>query len=184
MPKPNASTWAMRLTRLLLGALIALLALAFVGGSAFAGTLFWNHEVQAAEQAARLELGPCVDGRTPPSCNLAAQQIPKVFGYDYQTVERSLNEVYPMLTPSYRQEFKDRAAKDIIPQARERQLVSQATVVGSGVMTAQRDAASVMVYMNRTITDKSKTPVYDGSRLRVDYQKIGGKWLIQYITPI
>jgi Mce-associated membrane protein len=37
---------------------------------------------------------------------LAAKQIPQVFGYDYQTVERSLNEVYPLLTPDYRQEFR------------------------------------------------------------------------------
>jgi Mce-associated membrane protein len=170
--------------RRLIGGLIVLLALVFVGLAAIGGALYWNHEVQAAELNARIELGPCIDGRTPPDCDLAAQQIPKVFGYDYQTVERSLNEVYPMLTPSYQQEFRDRAAKDIIPQARERQLVSQATVVGSGVMTAQRNSASVMVYMNRTITDKSKQPVYDGSRLRVDYQKIDGKWLIQYITPI
>ena len=99
------------------------------------------------EQAARDELAP-----------LAEKQIPLVFGYDYQTVERSLNEVYPLLTPSYRQEFEDRALKDIIPQARERQLVSQAHVVGVGVMTAQRNSASVMVYMNRTVTDKSKEP--------------------------
>jgi Mce-associated membrane protein len=125
------------------------------------------------EQAARAELAP-----------LAAKQIPQVFGYDYQTVESSLNEVYPLLTPEYRQEFKDRAAKDIIPQARERQLVSQANVVGVGVLSAQRNSASVMVYMNRTVTDKSKQPIYDGSRLRVDYQKINGKWLIKYITPI
>jgi len=115
---------------------------------------------------------------------LAAQQITQVFGYDYQTVERSLNQVYPLLTPDYRQEFEDRANKDIIPQARERQLVSQANVVGVGVLSAQRDSASVMVYMNRTVTDKSKTPIYDGSRLRVDYQKMDGKWLIKYITPI
>jgi Mce-associated membrane protein len=51
-------------------------------------------------------------------------------------------------------------------------------------MAAKRDSASVMVYMNRTVTDKSKQPVYDGSRLRVDYQQIGGKWLINFITPI
>ena len=107
-----------------------------------------------------------------------------MFGYDYQTVERNLNEVYPLLAPDYRQEFEDRANKDIIPQARERQLVSQANVVGVGVLSAQRDSASVMVYMNRTVTDKSKTPIYDGSRLRVDYQKIDGRWLIKYITPI
>jgi Mce-associated membrane protein len=38
--------------------------------------------------------------------------------------------------------------------------------------------------MNRTVTDKSKQPVYDGSRLQVDYQKVDGKWLIGFIKPI
>ena len=157
----------------LLGAVTIVLAIGFVALAGFGGWLYWNRVELHAEQVTRDALAP-----------LAAQQIPKVFGYDYQTVERSLNEVYPLLTPAYRQEFEDRANKDIIPQARERQLVSQANVVGVGVLSAQRNSASVMVYMNRTVTDKSKTPIYDGSRLRVDYQKIDGKWLIKYITPI
>lgn len=160
-------------TAKLTGALTVLLAVAFVALSAAGGWLYWGRVELRGEQAARAELAP-----------LAAKQIPQVFGYDYQTVERSLTEVYPLLTPEYRQEFEDRATKDIIPQARQRQLVSQANVVGVGVLTAQRNSASVMVYMNRTVTDKSKEPVYDGSRLRVDYQKIDGKWLIEYITPI
>jgi Mce-associated membrane protein len=168
----------------LLGTLAVLLAMGFVAVAGVGGWLYWNRVELRGEQSARTELGQCVDGHTPPSCGLAAQQIPQVFGYDYQTVERSLNDVYPLLTPDYRQEFRDRANKDIIPQARERQLVSQANVVGVGVLSAQRNSASVMVYMNRTVTDKSKTPIYDGSRLRVDYQKIDGKWLIKYITPI
>jgi Mce-associated membrane protein len=63
-------------------------------------------------------------------------------------------------------------------------VVSQAHVVGAGMLAAQRDSASVLVFMNRTVTDKSKQPVYDGSRLRVDYQKIDGKWLIKYIQPV
>jgi Mce-associated membrane protein len=159
--------------RRLLSAFIVLLAMGFVGLGGLGGWLFWERAELQSEQAARNELPP-----------LAADQIPKVFGYDYQTVERSLNEVYPLLTPEYRQEFEDRATKDVIPQARERQLVSQAHVVGVGVMTAQRNSATVMVYMNRTVTDESKEPVYDGSRLRVDYQKIDGKWLIEYIAPI
>ena len=157
----------------LLGAVTVLLALAFVSAAGVGGWLYWNRVELRSEQSARDVLQP-----------LAAKQIPQVFGYDYQTVERSLNEVYPLLTPDYRHEFEDRANKDIIPQARDRQLVSQASVVGVGVLSAQRDSASVMVYMNRTVTDKSKTPIYDGSRLRVDYQRIDGKWLIKYITPI
>jgi Mce-associated membrane protein len=94
------------------------------------------------------------------------------------------SDAYTLLTPDFRQEFEDRATKDIIPQARDRQVVSQANVVGVGVLTAQRNSASVLVYMNRTVTDKSRQPVYDGSRLRVDYEKLGGKWLINYIAPI
>ena len=168
----------------LLGAVTILLGVCFVAAAGVGGWLYWNHTEKRGEQAARTELGECVNGQAPPTCGLAAQQIPQVFGYDYQTVERSLNEVYPMLTPDYQHEFRDRANKDIIPQARERQLVSQANGVGVGVLSAQRNSASVMVYMNRTVTDKSKTPIYDGSRLRVDYQKIDGKWLIKYITPI
>ena len=162
-------SWVARL----FATLTIVLAVGFIASASVGGWLYWHRVELRGEQLAREQLG-----------SLAAQQIPKVFGYDYQTVERSLNEVYPMLAPDYRQEFEDRAAKDIIPQARDRQLVSQANVVGVGVLTAQRTSASVMVYMNRTLTDKSKEPIYDGSRLRVDYRKVGGKWLIQYITPI
>jgi Mce-associated membrane protein len=161
--------WAARLVV----SLTLLLTVSFVGLAGVGGWLYWNRVELRGEQTTRAEVAP-----------LAAKQIPQVFGYDYQTVERSLNDVYPLLTPDYRQEFEDRATKDIIPQARERQVVSQANVVGVGVLSAQRNSATVMVYMNRTVTDKSKTPIYDGSRLRVDYQKIDGKWLIKYITPI
>ncbi|EHI12043.1 hypothetical protein [Mycolicibacterium thermoresistibile] len=163
------SRWAVRLVA---GGAI-LLAVAFVVLSAVGGGLYWNRVELRAEQLTRETLGP-----------LAEEQIPAVFGYDYQTVERSLTEAYDLLTPSYREEFRDRATKDIIPQAREREVVSQANVVGVGVLAAQRNSGSVMVYMNRTVTDKSKQSVYDGSRLRVDYEKIDGKWLIDYITPI
>jgi Mce-associated membrane protein len=69
-------------------------------------------------------------------------------------------------------------------QARERRLVSQANTVGVGVLAAQRDSGSVLVYLNRTVTDKPKRPIYDGSRLKVDYVKVDGRWLITYITPI
>jgi Mce-associated membrane protein len=157
----------------LVGALSILLALGFVALAGVGGWFYWSRVESQGEQATRADLVP-----------LAKQQIPKVFGYDYQTVERSLNDIYPLLTPSYRQEFKDRAAKDIIPQARERQLVSQANEVGVGMLSAQRNSGSVMVYLNRTVTDKSKQPVYDGSRLKVDYLKVDGQWLINYITPI
>ncbi|MBB5167912.1 mammalian cell entry protein [Mycobacterium sp. AZCC_0083] len=144
---------------------VALVALAGVGGY-----LYWNRVEIRAEQQASQELPP-----------LAAQQIPLILGFDYQTVERSRTEVYNLMTPDFRRQYEDDTTKNVIPQARDRQVVSQVNVVGTGMLSAERDSASVLVFMNRTVTDKSKTPVYDGSRLRVDYQKIDGTWLIKDI---
>lgn len=157
----------------LIHAVVVLFALGLVALSAVAGGLYWDRVQTKAAQAAEAELP-----------GLAIQQIPLVFGYDFQTVERSLTEAATLLTPDYRREFEERSTRDIIPQARERQVVSQAHAVGAGMLSAERDSASVLVFMNRTVTDKSKESVYDGSRLKVDYQKIDGRWLISYITPI
>ena len=152
---------------------VAVLTIGMVALAAVAGGLYWDRvQTRAAQQAEEVLPG------------LAIEQIPRVFGYDFQTIERSLTDAATLLTPEYRREFQERAAQDIIPQARERQVISQAHAVGAGLLSAQRDSASVLVFMNRTVTDKAKQPVYDGSRLKVDYQKIDGKWLISYITPI
>jgi Mce-associated membrane protein len=169
--------------RWMIAAVVSLLTTAFVGLAAAGGWLYWERVETRGEQAAR-EVLPA----------LAAKAIPQVLGYDYQTVERSMDGVYPRLTPAYREVFKKQVDKDIIPEARKRQVVSQVEVTAVGVMTAQRNSASVLVYINSIWTDNSKSnsdananpkePVYQGSRVRVDYQRLDGKWLINYIQPI
>src|ERR1700753_1257221 len=163
----------MRWWRRLLAVVRVLAILAVVGLFAAGGWFYWERVQTRGEEVARAVLP-----------HQAADDIPKVFAYDYQTVERSLAAVYPLLTPEYRQEFQRSANAQIIPEAKKREVVVQANVVGVGGMAAQRNSASVMVYLNRTVTDKSRQPMYDGSRLRVDFKRIDGKWLIAYITPI
>jgi Mce-associated membrane protein len=145
-------------------------AAAFIALAGFGGTLYWNRVERVGEQQARTELP-----------ELAAQQIPIILGFDYQTIERSRTDAYKLLTPEFRRQYEDDTTKNVIPAARDRQVVSQVNVVGVGMLDAHRDSGSVMVYMNRVLTDKTKQPLYDGSRLRVDYEKIDGKWLIQNI---
>jgi Mce-associated membrane protein len=159
-----------RWTTRLVASVGALFAVALVTLGGIGGALYWNRVEIRAEQQTRAELPP-----------LAAQQIPMILGFDYQTVERSRTEVYNLMTPEFRRQYQDDTTNNVIPQARDRQVISQVNVVGVGMLTAQHDSASVMVFMNRTVTDKSKQPVYDGSRLRVDYEKVDGTWLIQDI---
>lgn len=153
-------------------ALAAILGV-FVGLGTTAGSLYWSRVEARGEQVARTEL-----------IKLTVDEIPKVLGYEYKTVERSMIETYPMFTSDYRREFEARAVNEIIPQAREKQLVNQVDVVGVGTLTARRTAGSVLVFVNRTVTGKSKEKYYEGSRLKVDYRKIDSKWLISNIAPI
>ena len=151
----------------------AILAVAFIALAGLGGTLYWNRVERVGEQQARTELP-----------QLAAQQIPIILGFDYQTIERSRTDAYKLLTPEFRRQYEDDTTKNVIPAARDRQVISQVNVVGVGMLDAHRDSGSVMVYMNRVLTDKTKQPLYDGSRLRVDYQKVGQDWRIKDITPI
>jgi len=163
----------MRLRRWLIAVAGSVLVAAFVGLSAVGGWMYWKRVETRGAESARAVLP-----------QLAAKEIPQVFAYDYQTVERSLTATYPFLTPEYRAEFQKSVNAQIIPEAKKREVVIQANVVGVGMISAKRESASVMVYMNRTVTDKSRQPLYDGSRLRVDFKKVGDQWLIAYITPI
>ena len=58
----------------------SLLLTVIVGLSAVGGWFYWDRVETRGEQAARAVLP-----------KLAAKEIPQVFAYDYQTVERSLN---------------------------------------------------------------------------------------------
>ena len=151
-----------------------LLAVAVVAGGAFGGAAYWKHvQLTSAQQTAA----------TLP--DLAKQAVPKILGYDYQSVERSSVEALQLMTPSFRKRYQDMTAKNhIFDNAKQRQVISQVNIVGVGMLSSQRDSGSVLVFVNRVITDKAKQPRYEGSRLRVEYQRIGDRWLINEMTPI
>jgi Mce-associated membrane protein len=116
--------------------------------------------------------------------DVAQTNITKIFSYDYRTVERSIDDAYPLLTPDYGREFQKTANAQIIPEARKRQVVVQAAVVGTAVESLDLGSAELLVFMNRTVTEPANAPVYDGSRLQVTMRRVDNKWLIDFIKPI
>jgi Mce-associated membrane protein len=159
----------------LVSALVGLLlAAAVVAGGAFGGATYWKRvQLSAAQQTAA----------TLP--DMAKDAVPKILGYDYQSVERSSVEALKLMTPSFRKRYEEMTAKNqIFDNARQRQVISQVNIVGVGMLSSQRDSGSVLVFLNRVITDKAKQPRYEGSRLKVQYQRIGDRWLINEMTPI
>ena len=78
------------------GVLVVAVALVVLAG--FAGAGYYNLSTAEAAQLSRAQLR-----------QLAFDAVPKVFGFDYQTVEASMTEAEGLLTPAYRIEFAERA---------------------------------------------------------------------------
>ena len=134
----------MRFRRWLLAVAGPLVIAVIVGLSAAGGWFFWERVQTQGEQSARTVLP-----------KLAAKEISDIFGYDYQTVERSLARSLPVadarVSPG---NSRNVLSQQIIPEAKQaRGQASRPSVVGVGVMSARRTSASVMVYMNQTVTD-------------------------------
>ncbi|MUL44376.1 tetratricopeptide repeat protein [Mycobacterium sp. CBMA293] len=163
-----------RLTTVLVSLLGAVLALAVVGLGAAGGWQYWNHVQLNGEQQTAAELP-----------DLAKAEIPQILGYEFSSVQRTTTQALTLMTPEFRKRYEELTAKNnIFNDAVKRKLISQVNVVGAGMISSHRDAGSVLAFVNRVITDERKQPNYEGSRLRVDYRKIDGKWLIDEMTPI
>jgi Mce-associated membrane protein len=152
-------------------------AVTCVGLAAIGGAFYWQRVQTTGAASARAELP-----------TLARQQVPMVLGFDYQTIERSRLEAYDFMTPSFRQQYEESVSSAVVPQAKQSHVVSDVSIVGAGPLDAGLNSASVLVFMNRVITyndpAKKRDPVYEGSRLRVDYRKIDGRWLMNGMQPI
>ncbi|MCX8563108.1 mammalian cell entry protein [Mycolicibacterium mucogenicum] len=158
----------------LLVALGALLAVAVVALGAVGGATFWNHVQLTGEQETAAELP-----------GLAKVQIPQILGYEYSHIQEATTKALTLMTPEFRKRYEElTAANNIFSEAAKRKLVSQVNVVGAGMMSSHRDSGSVLVFVNRVVTDERKQPNYEGSRLRVDYRKINGKWLIDEMAKV
>ena len=152
----------------------ALLAAAVVALAAFGGASYWKHVELTGEQETAATLPA-----------LAKDGIPKILGYDFQSIERTSTEALKLMTPAFRKRYEQKTTENhIFDNARQRQVISQVNIVGVGMLSSQRDSGSVLAFVNRIVTDKSKQPQYEGSRLKVEYQKIGDQWLISEMTPI
>lgn len=115
--------------------------------------------------------------------DVARAGIPKIFAYDYRTVEQQLTAATDLMTPAYRAEFTKNSPQ-IVTEAKRRQTVVQADIVGAAVESLDVGSGQLLVFMNRTVVDGPQAPVYEGSRLRVIMQFTDDKWLIAHITPV
>lgn len=115
----------------------------------------------------------------------AAQLVPDILSYDFNTVDDHFTSSLEHLGGEFRTQFESVSKDVIIPSAKQRQVVTSATVVESSVVSVDADAATVLMFLNQSTTSTdSPAPKLDGSRVQVSLQRDGDSWQITEMTPV
>lgn len=111
---------------------------------------------------------------------VTTSNIEQIFSYKAESVDAHNVSVLALMTTGYGAKFqRDAPGADKVAGAN-----SEAKVVDTGIISLTASDASVLAFMNRTVTRPDQQPVYDGSRLSVHLISVDGNWLIDDIRPV
>lgn len=152
-------------------ALLAAVLLMLIVVVGFLGYRVWENE--QAERA-RTE-----------AVHAAGERAVAILAYDHNTVEETLPAAAAGLTGSFRDEYETLIREAIIPGALEQQLWVDVTVAGSSVVSATKDSAVVLLFLNQVTTSRDNPQAaLTASRVRAHMEKSGDQWLMAGLTPI
>nr|WP_296768747.1 h domain protein [Rhodococcus sp. (in: high G+C Gram-positive bacteria)] len=141
-----------------------------------AGVAVLHNQYRQAEQTEQ--------ARTDAVAAADAQAI-AMLAYDYNGVDQQLSSAADGLTGDFKDEYTKLVADVIAPAAKEKSLTVQVTVQGTAVVSAEPDAATLLLFLNQ-ITTSSDAPdaASSGSRVRMNMEKVDGRWLTSSLEPI
>jgi Mce-associated membrane protein len=115
----------------------------------------------------------------------AQQRVPALLSYDYRKLGSYVRTAPDNATGRFKTDFTSLVARVIAPLAKQKQVVTNATVKQAGIVDASADQVTVLVLLDQTTrSTASKTGQLDGSRDRVVMRKVGGTWLIAALDPV
>ncbi|MFC8043459.1 h domain protein [Nocardia sp. NPDC057353] len=115
----------------------------------------------------------------------ASRTVAAMFSYDFNTVDTELPKAADNLTPDFRADYLTLIQDAIAPGAKEKQLSVQADTQAAGIVSADANNAVVMLFLNQITTSKdSPDGTTSGSRVSVELNRDGDRWLVAAVTPV
>ncbi len=106
----------------------------------------------------------------------------EVASYDYADLAQSLSAVLQHATPSFKQQFES-TSRALEPAILEYQGIARATVLQAGVAQSTGDQATVVLFLDQTITNaRLRQPQVNHDRMVMSLTRQGGQWLISRVS--
>ncbi|MFC9764897.1 hypothetical protein [Rhodococcus jostii] len=108
-----------------------------------------------------------------------------ILSYSPDTVEADVETAKTHLTGNFLTEFSDLGASDIVPRAKQDAISAQWDVTGTSLVSAEADAATVLVFLHGTVTSgATPQPEELSSSVRVRAERTGQSWSISDLEPL
>jgi Mce-associated membrane protein len=139
----------------------------------------------AAVATTRASHRAAVDAAADEAVAAAASQVATVLSYDYRHLDEDFTRAEAQLTPRFRKQYVATTAKGVQPLAAKYKAISTAAVTSAGLITADPDRATVLVFVAQTVTNSQLgAPRLDRSRINVALVRSGDGWLIDALNPV
>lgn len=115
----------------------------------------------------------------------AAAQVKAIFSFNHATVRDEMAKVLAGTTGDFHKQFETEINDSVIPNAEETEAVAIATVISQGTVRAGDDSATVLVFVNRTVTaNTGPKATSEPIRLLVDMEKVDGIWKVSGLDSV
>jgi Mce-associated membrane protein len=159
-------SWSRALVYAVLPALALLLAIT-------AGFLKWQDVSARSSQIARIE-----------AVAAAKDATIALLSYQPDSAEKDLDAARDRLTGTFKESYTQLIHDVVIPGAKEKHISSVASVPAAAAVSATRNHAVAVLFVNQTTVVGTDAPTDSQSSVRVTLDKIDGRWLVSGFEPI
>ena len=164
--RPRRFGWQTLATCVALPVLLVALAIG-------AGLLKWQNTTAHTNQVAATE-----------SVRAAADATVALLSYRPETVERDLDGARGRLTGQFLDSYTSLTRDVVIPGAQQKQIAAEASIPAAASISASRNHAVVLLFVNQTVTVGKDAPTSTSSSVRVALDKVDDRWLIAQFDPV
>lgn len=115
----------------------------------------------------------------------ANEDVVALLSYDYKTVDDELAKARGSLTGPFLDDYTKLTSTVVAPAAKDQNIVTKATVVGSSVVSADPNRVVALLFINQNTTTKTAPEASSsGSRVTLTMDKVGDRWLVSALSPV
>lgn len=115
----------------------------------------------------------------------ARESVAAILSYRPETAEQDLEAAAgARLTGRFLGDYTQLIRTVVVPNATQRSVTAAAQVPAAAVVSADREHAVVLAYVDQTMTEGNRAPTQTNSTVRVTMELVDGRWLISGFEPI